>query len=220
MNTLRRVIVFDLDGTITKRDTYLPFLVGYLLRNPRRIIRTLHLPFALILFFLGVRDNSWLKRIFLHACLGGLSRKSLAPWVMLFTNSLLNSGLRDGAINTLQKYIDNNDEVVLATASLDIYVNEIAAALGFKHVVNTQVEWDCEDRLTGGFLTNNCYGKEKLKRVVEWMRAHQYETVDIAFSDHHSDLPLLIYAIQSIAVNPNSKLLEITKTKAIKVESW
>ena len=32
-----RVVLFDLDGTLTRRDTYLAYLIGYLLRHPARL---------------------------------------------------------------------------------------------------------------------------------------------------------------------------------------
>lgn len=214
------IIVFDLDGTLTKRDTYLPFLLGYLFRHPWRFIRTLHLPFAVLIHLLGLRSNSWLKQVFLKACMGDLSRKSLIPWVKNFTQSLLHSGLRAGAIKKLHQYKKDGATLVLVSASLDIYVEEIGYSLGFKHIICTQVKWDENDCLMGELLTENCYGHEKVRRIIKWLRENQQEHVDIAYTDHHSDLPLLQWANVGVAVNPTEKLRLVSQETQIEMETW
>ena len=70
------VAVFDLDGTITRRDTYLAYLLGFLGRHPERWSRAAPLPFAVLYHLAGWRSNTWLKTTFLRAVLGaeGVSR--------------------------------------------------------------------------------------------------------------------------------------------------
>lgn len=214
------IVAFDLDGTITKRDTYLPFLFGYMIRHPYRLVRTLHLPFAVLMYFLQLRNNSWLKQVFLKACLGNLSRISLNSWANQFTQCLLESGLRAGAIDKLNKYKGEGVKLVLVSASFDIYVEKIGIALGFNHVISTNVEWDDKDRLTGGLIGKNCYGQEKVHRISKWLRDTNQTQVDIVYTDHHSDLPLLQWANVGVAVNPTEKLRLLSLGKNIKVEIW
>ena len=37
--TRHQVAVFDLDGTLTRYDTYLRYLIGYIGRRPTRVLR-------------------------------------------------------------------------------------------------------------------------------------------------------------------------------------
>ena len=41
------IALFDLDGTLTWRDTLLPFMLGFLRRRPHRALRLWRLPSAL-----------------------------------------------------------------------------------------------------------------------------------------------------------------------------
>ncbi len=220
MDSSNPVIVFDLDGTLCKRDTYLPFLLGYLLRHPWRFIRTLHLPIATAMYLLGLRNNSWLKQVFLRACLGGLSRISLQSWVNIYIQSILINNLRPGAVKKLQQYKESKSLLVLASASLDIYVKELGSKLGFKHVICTNADWDDNDRLTGKLLSANCYGEEKLQRVTNWLAENQYKNVDVVYSDHHSDIPILQYATKGVAVNPTKKLRNVSRELQLEMENW
>ena len=212
--------MFDLDGTLTKRDTYMPFLIGYLCRHPWRLLRTIHLPFAVVMHLLKWRDNSWLKKVFLKACLGGLSRQALAQWVTTFTQSLVANGLREGAVEQLHRHRREGKILVLASASLDVYVEAVGYELGFDHIVCTMAEWDESNCLTGELHTANCYGQEKVKRLTKLLECNDYKSVNIAYTDHHSDLPLLEWAGVGIAVNPTEKLRLASHEAHLQVVAW
>ena len=101
----RRVVaLFDLDGTITKRDTYIPFLLGFLLSYPARLWRVGSLPFAVVLHGLGLRDNAWLKAHFLAAVLGGASRSEIDPWAAVFVERVVAGGLRRKARSVIEHH--------------------------------------------------------------------------------------------------------------------
>ena len=70
-------VLFDLDGTITRRDTYLAYLLGFLARHPERLLRAAPLSLAALRYLIGERDNTWLKTTFLRAILGSIPRRLL-----------------------------------------------------------------------------------------------------------------------------------------------
>ena len=51
-----------------------------------------------------------------------------------------------------------------------------------------------EGRLTGRFLTKNCYGAEKVNRLREVLVAPREEYYIVAFGDSRGDKELLAYA--------------------------
>ena len=214
------IIVFDLDGTLTERDTYLPFLLGFLVRHPWRFWRIMHLGFAVAIHLIGWRDNTWLKKVFLNAFMGGLSKQALSAWVDKFTHNILANGLRGGAIERLRLHLQEGDTVILASASLDIYVQPLGRALGFEHIICTQVAWDTKGCITGELRNSNCYGQEKVTQLSDWLRLHGYEGVNIAYTDHHSDLPLLNWAKNGIVVNPTPKLRIASQKQHLDVVVW
>ena len=220
MSSHSKIIVFDLDGTITQRDTYLPFLFGFLLRKPWRVFRLIGLPFAVVMHLAGLRNNTWLKKVFLKAFMKGLTQQQLNSWVESFSNKIMHQGLRDGAVAELQKHIQAGSCVLLVSASLGIYVHRIGEKLGVHATLCTEAEFDDNGRITGRLATDNCYGQEKISRLESWLKIHGGESVAIAYSDHHSDIPLLNYAGVGVAVSPSKKLADIIHTNQLKLVHW
>jgi len=118
----KKISIFDLDGTLTKTDTYLPYLIGFLKRNPRRWLKAIILPFAVGMFYLKIHDNQWLKTIFLKIILGGETKKNILAWNKIFLDKLFTEGLREDIVTILKERQNAGDIVMLSTASLDVYV--------------------------------------------------------------------------------------------------
>ena len=74
------VAVFDLDGTLTYRDTFVPWLLGFVAAHPVRWWRLLaFLPIG-IAIVCGVRDRGRLKSWLLRAFAGGVDSAVLDRW--------------------------------------------------------------------------------------------------------------------------------------------
>ena len=202
------ISIFDLDGTLTKKDTYLIYLMGYILRHPSKLITCFQLPFALLLFFLNVRNNQWLKEKFLTVVLGGERVGKLSLWTEQFLKKILQKGLHLKITDILQQRLKAGDIIVLATASLDLYVTRFAELLNIRHVICTGVKWN-GDVLTGQLNGPNCYGQEKLERVKEYLSKKKLHGEIHTYTDHHSDIPLLRYSTKQYAVFPTKKLRQI-----------
>ncbi len=217
----RRVVaLLDLDGTITKRDTYIPILAGFLLSYPARLWRVGSLPFAVVLHGLGLRDNAWLKERFLATVLGGAHRNEIDPWAAIFVERVVARGLRRKARSVIEHHRTAGHELVLATASLDLYVERLAERLGFDMVICTAVEWRTNGTLSGRLDGPNCYGDTK--RAAFWSRVGtaRDQLYLIAYSDHHADLPILTEADRAVAVNPTRRLLRAARLGHLEVQDW
>jgi phosphatidylglycerophosphatase C len=213
------IVLFDLDGTITRRDTYLVYLLGYLRRHPWRLLRALGLPFAVGLYALRLRNNTWLKTTFLGAVLGGLPRDSLTGWTEAFVGRVLERDLRPGAARRIEALQGAGVRLVLVTASFDFYAEPLARRLGFERVFCTRAEVDPEGRLTGSLAGSNCYGEQKRAVVRAWIEREAASLVWF-YSDHHSDLSLLRAVDRPVAVNPTPKLRRAALELGIPIEDW
>jgi HAD superfamily hydrolase (TIGR01490 family) len=215
----RRVAVFDLDGTITRVDTYVHFLLAVMRHHPTKALLGSWLPLAAAAHRLGWRDNAWLKRAFLGTIIGGMRRQQLEAIVEPFVEGIVQRHVRAGARAALRDHRAAGDRVVLATASLDFYVVSLARRLGADEIVCTESVWSGE-RLTDGLGRGNCYGEEKLRRLIALLGATESRPYVYAYADHYSDRALLDWADKGIAVNPDPLLREYCRVKGYPVVDW
>src|ERR1041385_1036138 len=78
------IAVFDLDGTITTRDTTAAYLLGFLREHPRRLAHCLPLAVGAAGFAVGHVDNAGMKRAAIRAVLGGSTRGRIQAWTDRF----------------------------------------------------------------------------------------------------------------------------------------
>lgn len=197
--------VFDLDGTITRHDTLLPFLGGFLLRHPWRLLR-LALALPAVARYPLRRDRGAVKGALIHAALGGLTRARLERWCARFVPRVLQRGLYVEALEAIAQHRARGDRLLLMSASTDLYVPRIAAALGFDESVCTRVRWRADERLDGHLATPNCSGEEKRRCLAALITRDAPQRV-VAYGNAGSDLPHLRLAQQGFLVNAPARLL-------------
>jgi len=216
----RDIAIFDLDHTLTRRDTYLRFLLSVLKRRPWRLGHCVLLPAAVVIHKSGLRDNTWLKRVFLRAIAGGATRADLSSMARDFSAQTLQTQIYPDARACVERHVAAGDRLVLASASFDLYVPLIGAALGFEHVLCTRAAWGSDDRLSGDIEGHNCYGPHKLTAVQTLLDNLPERGHVTMYSDHHSDLPVLRLADTGVAVNPTPKLAAAASVHGLVTEHW
>jgi HAD superfamily hydrolase (TIGR01490 family) len=210
--------LFDLDGTLTRRDTLAPYVGGFLLRHPWRVLRLpLVLP-ALARFVLRRADHGEVKAAFIHAALGDATRAQLDAWTASFVSRLLRRGLFDDARTVLTRHRSRGDHLTLLSASTDLYVPAVGQALGFAQVLCTGVEWR-GDRLIGRLTTANRRGAEKARCVSE-LRAEHPSLPIIAYANAVSDLEHLRLADRALLVNGTRRARREAANLGIASREW
>lgn len=216
---MKTVAIFDLDLTITNCDTFVSFLLYVLSTSPVRCLRALWLPTALAMYYSGLRNNTWLKQKFLGTIAGGATQSEVEQWAGHFIKQLYASGIRPKALQAIEKHRSMGHSILLATASFDFYVTPLAASLGFDSVISTKAAWK-NGKLCGTILGQNCYGQHKYERVVDFLGQDRASYQTIAYSDHHTDIDLLLWANEAYAVNPSQKLKNLALEHNIPVLDW
>lgn len=162
----RRVVaVFDLDGTLTRGDTLLPFLLHALGRMRFALRLPLALPWLAALA-LGLASRDRAKEGVLRAFLGGRSRAALECRGAEFAREHLPRLLRAEAMRKLAWHRERRHHCVLVSASLDLYVRPWALAAGFDDVFCSALEYR-DGAATGRLEGANCRGEEKVRRMQE-----------------------------------------------------
>lgn len=196
--------VFDLDGTITRRDTFGPFLWGYLWRRPWRLARApLALPAAAS--FLLDRDRGALKGAVIRALLGGAPGAGLASWAERYVERVLSAGLYAEALAAIAMHRSRGDRLLLMSASTDLYVPLIGRALGFDEIICTQVRWRVDGSLDGRLAGANCRGEEK-RRCLAAVVARDAPTRIYAYGDSGADLLHMHLVQEGYLINASPRL--------------
>jgi HAD superfamily hydrolase (TIGR01490 family) len=212
------VAVFDLDGTVTRRDTLLPYVMGFLWRHPLRLPRMLGVLPACVRFVLGRADHGALKAAFIHATLGGVTRAKLKEWTNHYVPQLLADGLLQDARQRVERHRSRGDYLVLLSASTDLYVPEIATALGFTEAICTGVEWR-DDVLVGHLTTPNRRGEEKV-RCFERLRAQHPLRRFAAYGNAGTDIAHLRMADRPLLVNGSRSARATARRLGIPQATW
>ncbi|MBS0364803.1 MAG: HAD-IB family hydrolase [Proteobacteria bacterium] len=215
----RRLAVFDLDGTLTRSDTLLPYIGRFLARRPARLLRLLRiLPPALCRYALGRADRGDLKAALIAGALGGSTGAQIEAHTARFVPRLLRSGLFAAARDTLAGHAARGDVLALMSASPDLYVPAIARALGFTEVDCTRLRWD-DGRLTGALASPNCRGLEKARRL-QGLRQRYPGLSVAAYGNSASDLAHLRLADRGVLVNGAGRARRLAAQLGVHCEAW
>jgi phosphatidylglycerophosphatase C len=213
-----KLAIFDLDGTLTRRDTLFGFLFGFVRAHPERSWRLVVLPPAMAAYFLGGRDRGRLKERLTRALLSGASRAEVGAWTAEYVEHVLKHELCPGARSRLARHREDGDHLVLLSASLDLYVPAIGARLGFHETICTGVRWN-GDRLDGRLTTANRRGAEKV-RCVEAIRAQHPGIEACAYGNDAADLLHLCRVEHGVLANGNEHARRAAARLGIPCESW
>jgi phosphatidylglycerophosphatase C len=194
----RPLAAFDLDGTLTRRDTLRPFLLRAIGRNRTYMALVgCALPLAQAAALGGPhRDRA--KVAVLEKTLGGLPMSELAEAAEAFADHVVAHSLRPEVRARIDWHRAQGHELVLVSASPELYVTPIGRRLGFDEVLATRLEVDAAGRLTGRLAGANCRGPEKVVRLREW-RGHGL-TVAYAYGDSAGDREMLALAATAVRV--------------------
>ena len=196
----KKIYLFDFDGTLTSADTLLAFIryacgrrryvLGFALFSPLLVLMKLHLYpnyrakerlFAWYFRGMSIDDFDNVCRRFAHH------------------NQRL---LRLAALDKLREVFHYGETVCVVSASIDNWVrpffdNLAKGSRSEFSVVGTRVETGTDGCLTGHFSTPNCYGEEKVRRVVQLMPdldRHRSDYRVIAYGDSRGDREMLEFA--------------------------
>jgi len=193
------IAIFDLDGTITHRDTLFPLVVRQLARpRPWRLLRLAKVVPASIRFAFD-HDRAALKQSLLHATIRGTPRAELHAASVEFVTETITHRCFADALAAIRRHRSAGHYLVLMSASVDFYVPEFGRQLGFDHVISTGVAWN-GDLLDGTLTTPNRRGEEKAVRLRELV-AERKDGETFAYGNSASDLPHLRIARHGLLVN-------------------
>lgn len=181
--------IFDLDGTLTVRDTFVRYLLTFG-RRRRKFAAMSRFPLRVAGYLLKVTRDFELKQALLRSFFGGHSQEELQEHTDWFCREWLPDNLHPIGMRHLHEHLDRQHRVILLSASPNLYVPQVAETLGIAEAVCTQVEF--RDRVcTGTLLGDNCKGVGKLTAIQKYLNREQLPVESYAYGDSKHDLPVL-----------------------------
>lgn len=190
MSDLPGVAAFDFDGTLSRRDTMVPFLVGAAGRRRLALAGLASCGAGLR----GGRDE--MKVATVARLFRGWSEDRFRDEGRTYAATLAEL-LRPEMVERLRWHQDEGHPVVLVSASLATYLRPLAAELKIDDVLAVELE-ATNGHLTGAVVGGiNCRGAEKVARLRTWL-ADRYGAdpkVELwAYGDSSGDEELLAFA--------------------------
>ena len=157
---------FDFDGTLTRRDTLIEF-IRYVKGNKEFLIGFLKHLHLLIMMKLGIMPNWKTKRIIFQYFFGGMTLEKFNEYCEKFAKEKA-SLLRKKGMVAVNKAVMDGDQVVIISASIENWVEPFFRfqVSNNINIIGTKIQV-VDGKLTGRFLTKNCYGEEKVRRLLE-----------------------------------------------------
>jgi phosphatidylglycerophosphatase C len=214
----RRLAIFDLDGTLSRHDTYLPFVLGLLRRQPLRWPRVALLLIPALGYLLGRLDRGALKGAILHCLFRNLPRDTIDAWAQQYAALVVPARMFAEGIATFHAHRAAGDHVVLLSASPDLFVPAIARLLGAHEVICTQIRWQ-GDLLDGRLAGPNRRDHEKA-RVLADLRLRMPELPVIAYGNSAPDLIHMQRCEQAVFVNASSALAAQLARQGLRCVQW
>ena len=211
-----RIAVFDLDGTITRRDTLLPYLQGWRRRHARPGFNGQAL--GALARFLAHRDRGRLKSALIRAAMSGATRDEVERWTAEYVASIGLHDLCEGALAAIARHRAAGDRLVLLSASVDLYVPHLGRSFAFDETICTEVAWT-DGRLDGSLVTENRRAAEK-RRCVEALRARHPGAAITAYGNAGSDFPHFAVADTAMLVNAGPRLRREAERLGYRTEEW
>lgn len=187
----RCIAVFDLDGTLTTKDTLLEFIKfacgvprlywGFLLFCPILILMKLHL-----------FPNWKAKQMFFSHFFKGWEYNDFKAKGQLFANEIEKMENRK-MLEKLNDHLNHSDVVYVISASIFEWVQPWCEKIGVSRVLTTQIEVDANGIISGRFATKNCYGKEKVRRLLE-VEPERHSYILYAYGDSRGDKEMIAFS--------------------------
>nr|MBX2876561.1 haloacid dehalogenase-like hydrolase [Saprospiraceae bacterium] len=179
----KSIAIFDLDGTITSKDTFLEFIrmthgsirlyAGFLLNG-----------LSMAKYFLKRIDNQTFKEIIFGHFYKGYKEADLRALGVKFSENILPTICFPKALERLKYHQENNHEIVILTASSSIWLGDWCHQNNFT-LIGTEYEVH-KGKITGKIAGKNCYGEEKVQRLLAKFQLQDY-TKSFGYGDSKAD---------------------------------
>ena len=189
----KKVYCFDFDGTLTTADTLLEFIKFAKGKSRFLMVFLMYSP-LLVLMKLHLYPNWKVKQMIFAHLFGGMRIEKFDKLCHAFAVEYQHL-LRSQGIQRVHEALAAGSPVFVVSASIDNWVRPFFLVRGLEgvEVLGTQIEV-VDGKLTGRFLSRNCYGAEKVRRITDVLPHDRQAYTIEAFGDSRGDREMLAFA--------------------------
>ena len=188
-----KIAFFDFDGTITREDSTIKF-IRYFVGDVKFVIGLSVLFPLMILYKLKIINNNIIKQIIISYYFKGKDFEDFKSKAEYFSLNKLNTLIRKKALEKISWHKNNGHTVVVVSASIDLWLRPWCQENGI-NLISTMLETD-NRIITGKTHKKNCYGPEKVARILEKYNLSDYSYI-YAYGNSRGDYEMLSIAHES-----------------------
>jgi HAD superfamily hydrolase (TIGR01490 family) len=181
-----KLILFDFDGTLTTRDSFISF-VRFSTTSQKFYFLLLKFFFKLVLFKLGFYKGGSLKKEILAYLFKNFSEEKMKKIGKDYATQIIPSLIQKNIMEQLIQYKEEGDKVCIVSASLDVWLKPFCNDL-MVDCICTELKY-LDQKFSGDFSTPNCNFEEKKNRVMEIYNVKKYNEV-IVYGNSKGDRSL------------------------------
>jgi HAD superfamily hydrolase (TIGR01490 family) len=190
----RLVVVFDFDGTITRRDTLIAFIK--FAKGKKAFYKGFMRYMPLLLAYkLRLYPNWKIKQKIISYFFKNMPLGEFTTLGQKFI-SVINDFIRPEVVAIIKDYRQQGATIYVISASVENWVEPWCRNVGINNIIATRVATDANGLLTGCFATCNCYGREKVVRLLEKEPDRATYTLFV-YGDSRGDRELMALADKS-----------------------
>lgn len=193
----KTLVLFDFDGTLSKKDTFFQFLFfskGWF----KVILMFLRHAFLIFSYFFKLVSAEELKRKLFYYHFKECEKTELDEAGSSFSKYFFETNsFRKEILEKLISYQQQGADIYVVSASIGIWIHPICSNLKV-NAICTELEFD-DQIFKGKFGTKNCNGDEKATRIRSEINLKDYSKI-IAFGNSKGDLPMLSLANEGFIV--------------------
>lgn len=192
---MKKIYVFDFDGTLTKRDTLVPLSIYFAKKGYIKSFLTFF--FNYVLFKLKISANESLKRNFAKYFFRGKSIDEIKELLYDFFETQVK--YKNKVYNDFINAVKNRNKVIIVSANFDFVVNTWLDFIDLKDVIVVATELEIDNKyFTGRINGDVCRGLTKAKRLKKAIDTNAYYIV--SYADEVSDRDIMSLSNEQIWV--------------------
>jgi len=171
---MKTLALFDFDGTLYRKDSLieftkfskgkLSFYTGILLLSP-----------YLVGLKMRILLNEKVKLKYMRYFFRNMEYEDFKKNAKDFSLQMIEKDLDKKTVQNFHHHIASNHSVYIVTASVEEWIQPWASQYNVQ-VIGTKLE-NFNDKISGNFLSKNCFGIEKVNRIKEIVNLDEFDEI-------------------------------------------
>ena len=211
----KKTHIFDVDHTVVRKTSSQYFLLTALKEKIIKFSQVSRLPFDLVKYKLARPDMDFIENTVKR--LSGIKKSDIEQVCEICFEKRIKPNIYKEAAFLIEEAQKNAEKVIFASSSFDFIIRPIERYFGIEGSLATKMKF--KDGITTGSLDGkSCFGEKKKTAALEWINNNYVKKDDVYFySDSYTDIPLLEYCGNPVAVNPDRILAKKAKQLGWKI---